>query len=211
MIFCPLSFQIDWCFVSWVVVALFAAIDVLSGGQYTHFVMRELSLPLFLFLLFLLLMDFNKIAELSISCPVFQKCKDMPDFSIWFNLRFLKWKNIANLRLNQIEKSTISSQFFNIRHEIDNSPILLKWVNKNSELLIWKRHLFINMHNTLWILKSCLRVFGLKIIKDRFKRGEECDTYLTHTFRYLCSVERSRRKQWPGAFSQHCGFHQLQT
>ena len=33
---------------------------------------------------------FNKVAKLSISCPVFQKCNALADFSIWINFRFLK-------------------------------------------------------------------------------------------------------------------------
>ena len=34
---------------------------------------------------FFLLTDFNKVAELLILCPVFQKCDAMADFSTWFN------------------------------------------------------------------------------------------------------------------------------
>jgi hypothetical protein len=40
--------------------------------------------------LFFLLTDFNILAELLISCPVFQKCDAMIDLSVWFNLIFLK-------------------------------------------------------------------------------------------------------------------------
>ena len=39
---------------------------------------------------FFLLTYFRILAELLISCPVFQKCNAISDFSIWFNLRFLK-------------------------------------------------------------------------------------------------------------------------
>jgi hypothetical protein len=36
------------------------------------------------------LTDFNRLGELFISCPVFQKCDAKADLSVWFNLRFLK-------------------------------------------------------------------------------------------------------------------------
>ena len=40
--------------------------------------------------------------ELSISYPVFQKCDAMADFSIWFNLRFLKCSFVLNSKFLSI-------------------------------------------------------------------------------------------------------------
>ena len=100
------SIQIDWSVTSRIVALLVGAIDALSGDLHTYFLMRELSGGISKFIIwcaclwinifsqiissFFLLTDFNKVTELLISCPVFQKCDAMADFSTWFNLTFLK-------------------------------------------------------------------------------------------------------------------------
>ena len=86
-------------------------IPSMSGGVHTHFLMREHSGGTSKFIMecaclwlsifsqitssLFWLTDFNRIAELSISCPMFQKCDAMADFSVLFNLRFLK-ENFRN-------------------------------------------------------------------------------------------------------------------
>ena len=78
----------------------------LSGDLHKYFLMRDLSGRTSKFIMwcefswinifpqiirsFFLLTDFNRLDELLISCSVFQKCDAKADFSIWFNLRFLK-------------------------------------------------------------------------------------------------------------------------
>ena len=104
--FCPFSIQINWSFASCMLM-LIGAIDALSGDLHTYFLMRELSGRTLKFIIwcaclwintfsqivssFFLLTGLNRLAELLISCPVFQKCDAMADLSVWFNLRFLKW------------------------------------------------------------------------------------------------------------------------
>jgi hypothetical protein len=104
--FRPFSIQIDKSVLSCIVAMLIGAIDVLSGEQHAYFLMRELSGGTSKFIMwwaclwinifsqiissFFLLLDFNTLAELLISCPKFQKCNAMADFAVWFNLRFLK-------------------------------------------------------------------------------------------------------------------------
>ena len=54
-------------------------------------------------------------------------------------------EHFINLRLNHIEKSAIASHFWNAGHEIKNSAILLKLVNRKNELIIWEK-IFIRKH-----------------------------------------------------------------
>ena len=82
------------------------AIDALSGDLHTYFLMIELSGRTSKFIMwcvclwvnifsriistFFLMVDFNRLAELLVSCPVFQNCDAMAYFPLWLNLRFLK-------------------------------------------------------------------------------------------------------------------------
>ena len=67
--------------------------DILSGGI-SKFIIWCACLWINIFSQivssFFMLTDFNKVADLLISCQVFQTCDAMADFSRWFNLRFLK-------------------------------------------------------------------------------------------------------------------------
>ena len=79
-------------------------------------------------------------------------------------------EHFKNLRLNHTEKSAIASQFWNTGHEINNSAILLKPVNRKNELIIWEK-ISINTHITLWILKSCQLVHSLKSMCGNHQTG----------------------------------------
>ena len=46
--------------------------------------------------------------------------------------------------------------------------------------------------------------------KNRLKRGEKSDTYMTHVCSPLQSIENRERVEKTGAFSQHYGYQQLQ-
>ena len=78
---------------------LIGAIDALSGYLHMYFLMSELTGGTSKFIMwcaclwiniisqvissFFLLTDFNILAELLISCPVFQKRDAMADLSVW--------------------------------------------------------------------------------------------------------------------------------
>ena len=71
-------------------------------------------------------------------------------------------EHLVNFRLNHTEKSAIALQFLEHRTWNWLLAILLKSVNRKNELVIWEKYLSTNMHMTLWILKSHLRVLSLK-------------------------------------------------
>ena len=99
-------FSIKSTEVSCIVTMLFGTIDALSGGLHMYFLMTELTggtskfmwcaclwINIFSQVIssFFLLTDFNILAVLLIWCPDFQNCDAMTDWSVWFNLRFLKF------------------------------------------------------------------------------------------------------------------------
>jgi hypothetical protein len=47
--------------------------------------------------------------------------------------------------LNHRDKSAIASHFWNTGHEINNSAIILKLVNRKNELITWEK-IFIHKH-----------------------------------------------------------------
>ena len=49
----------------------------------------------------------------------------------------------VHISWHNIEKSAIASHFWNSAHEIDNSAILLKSVNKRDKLVTWKKGIYL--------------------------------------------------------------------